>query len=96
MIADAAGADDDMGWSPRSATVTPSQVALAIPVRTEELTHANIGGQPSHTFYAATRRLRDVRSFARSRFVAPVAKYARNSKSSDTLGSAASIFATRD
>jgi len=33
-----------------SATVAPSQVALATPVRTEELTHANIGGQPSHTF----------------------------------------------
>jgi hypothetical protein len=46
--------------------------------------------------YAATGRRRDVSTRARSRFVAPVAKNARSSKSSEMLGSPASIFATRD
>ena len=46
--------------------------------------------------YAAAGRRRDVSTRARSRFVAPVAKYARSSRSNEMLGSPASIIATRD
>ena len=46
--------------------------------------------------YAAAVRRREVRTRAKSRFVAPVAKKARSNRSSEMLGSPASIFAIRD
>lgn len=45
---------------------------------------------------AAAARRREVRTRAKSRFVAPVPKKARSSRSSEILGSPASILATRD
>ena len=49
-----------MGWSPRNGDrSTVAGDSGNSDSRREELTHARVGGQPSHIFYAATSAIAD-------------------------------------